>query len=217
VVLAAVACVAAALLVGAVVERVRADGWGLGLRPEMLLFGVATVLGTVLEVGQGRDVYDRYLIPLALPVLAILMSGPLPELRGRRRIASIVVAFGMLVLTDLALTANAFAFDAAVWRTASRVVESDRADAQHVDAGLAWDGYHASAAMSDLPDRSVQGLIIFDVRPYLPDPVPCYVVSPSPRTKPGSSLVSVQHYKTYGAFGDAALYVIRIGGSQSCS
>jgi hypothetical protein len=214
--LAWVACLSAALLVGAVVERVRAEGWGLGVRPEILLFAVVTVLGTVLEVGQGRDIYDRYLVPLAIPALAMLMSGPLPALRGPKRIAPIAVSAGMVVVTGFTLMANAFAFDTAVWHTATRVVESGQADARHVDAGLVWDGYHSPTPMFDHPDRSV-GLDVFGALRYLPNHFPCYVVSPSSRAASGWSLVSVQHYKTYGFVGDAKLYVFRVGGSQRCS
>ncbi|GAA2004911.1 hypothetical protein [Catenulispora subtropica] len=210
------ACVSAALLVGHVVQRVGERGWGLGVRPEILLFAVVTVLGTVLEVGQGRDIYDRYLLPLAIPALVVLLTGPLPTSRrfGAAALASAVSA-GLVVVTGATLVANAFAFDATVWRTATRLVDSGQADAAHVEAGLVWDGYHSPAAMADHPDRSV-GVDMFGALRYLPNHSPCFVVSPSSRAAAGWRLVSVQHYKTYGLAGDARVYVYRVEGSQGC-
>ena len=217
--LACVAYASAALLVGSVVERVRSHGWGLGIRPELLLFAAATVLGTLMEIGGGADIYDRYLIPMAIPALAMLLSGPVPaarEPRTPRRIAPVAVAAGMVAVTGTVLTVNAFTFDKAVWDTAGRIVAADQADAEHVDAGLVWDGYHSPTAMFDHPDRSV-GLDVFGGLRYLPNHFPCYVVTPSSHAAAGWSLVSVQHYKTYGLIGDAALYVFRVGGSHKCS
>jgi hypothetical protein len=237
--LAWLACVSAALLFGTVVERVRSDGWGLGLgfRAEIVLFAGATILGTFMEVGQGRDIYDRYLIPMAIPALALLLSGPaveaapsvVQELPSRAsrvwgavrsaalgRIAAVVLAVGMVAGTAGTLLVNAFAFDTAVWHTASRVVAAGKADAQHVDAGLVWDGFHSPGAMYDHPDRAISRDFFGGLR-YLPNHFPCYVVSPSPHAPGGWSLVSVEHYKTYGFVGDAALYVFRVGGSQRCS
>ena len=217
--LAWLACLSAALLVGTVVERVRSVGWGLGIRPEVLLFAAATVGGTLLEVGQGRDIYDRYLIPMAIPALALLLSEPVATPRSPRRsvrVAASAAAAGLVAVTAATLTANAFAFDTAVWHTATRIVDSGQADARHVDAGLVWDGFHSPTAMYDHPDRSV-GFDVFGGLRYLPNHFPCYVITPSSRAAAGWSLVSVQHYKTYGFIGDAALYVFRVGGSQKCS
>jgi hypothetical protein len=218
-VLACVAYASAALLVGSVVDRVRIHGWALGIRPELLLFAVATVLGTLMEIGGGADIYDRYLIPMAIPALAMLLSEPVPSARALltpRRIAPIAVAAGMVAATGMTLTANAFTFDKAVWDTANRIVASGQADTAHIDAGLVWDGYYSPAAMFDHPDRSISRSFFGGVR-YLPNHFPCFVVTPSPHAVAGWSLVSVQHYKTYGLFGDAALYVFRVGGSQTCS
>ena len=217
--LACVAYASAALLVGSVVDRVRTRGWGLGIRPELLLFAVATVLGTLMEIGGGADIYDRYLIPMAIPALAMLLSEPVPPARSLRtpqRLVPIALAAGMVAVTGMTLTANAFTFDKAVWDTANRIVASGQADGAHIDAGLVWDGYYSPAAMSDHPDRSISRNYFGALR-YLPNHFPCFVVTPSPHAAAGWSLVSVQHYKTYGLFGDAALYVFRVGGSQTCS
>lgn len=217
--LACVAYASAALLVGSVVERVRTRGWGLGIRPELLLFATATVLGTLMEIGGGADIYDRYLIPMAIPVLAMLLSEPLPSaraLRAPRRIAPIAVAAGMVAATGTTLTVNAFTYDKTVWDIANRIVASGQADSAHIDAGLVWDGYYSPTAMFDHPDRAISRAYFGGVR-YLPNHFPCFVVTPSPHTAAGWSLVSVQRYKTYGLFGDAVLYVFRVGGSQTCS
>lgn len=155
------------------------------------------------------------------------MSDPVPSARGmepgtpgtpRRvaRIAPVALAAGMVAVTGMTLTANAFTFDKAVWDTASRIVASGQADGAHVDAGLVWDGYYSPTAMSDHPDRAISRAFFGTLR-YLPNHFPCYVVTPSPHAAAGWSLVSVQHYKTYGLIGDAALYVFRVGGSQTCS
>ncbi|WP_194924368.1 hypothetical protein [Catenulispora pinisilvae] len=234
-VLAWVAYVAAALLVGSVVERVRTDGWTLGIRPEMTLFAAATVLGTLMEVGQGRDIYDRYLIPMAIPALALLMSGrgtdgvsgpasvagpastsALGSLWAPKRIVPVVLAAGMVTVTSATLMANAFSYDKAVWNTATRIVASGAADARHVDAGLVWDGYHSPTAMTDHPDRSV-GLDVFGGLRYLPNHFVCYMVTPSSHPGLGWELVSEEQYKTYGVVGDSRLYVWRVTETQTCS
>ncbi|OLE28757.1 MAG: hypothetical protein AUG49_01440 [Catenulispora sp. 13_1_20CM_3_70_7] len=171
---------------------------------------------------QGRDIYDRYLMPLAIPALALLLTGPVPALRDMRtgvrsgvRVGAVAVAAGMVAVTSATLLTNAFAFDTAVWRTATRLVDAGQADAEHVDAGLVWDGYHSPTAMADHVNRSI-GLDVFGALRYLPNNSPCFVVSPSSHAAAGWKLVSVQHYKTYGLVGKAALYVYRVGGSQRC-
>ncbi|MFL6114195.1 MAG: hypothetical protein ACJ786_22975, partial [Catenulispora sp.] len=119
-VLAWTACFSAALLIGYAVQRVVSDGWGLGLPPEILLFAAVTTLGTLMEVVRGRDIYDRYLIPLAIPALALLLTGPFPALRELRtgvrsglRAGAVALAAGMVAVTGAALMTNAFAFDTA--------------------------------------------------------------------------------------------------------
>ena len=128
----------------------------------------------------------------------------------------VAVAAGMVAVTGMTLTANAFTFDMAVWHTASRLVASGQADPAHVDAGLVWDGYYSPTALADHPNRAIS-LKYFGTLRYLPNNSPCYVITPSPHAADGWSLVSVQHYKTYGLIGDAALYVFRVGESQRCS
>lgn len=63
----AVACVSGGLLAGLVVEK------GRRLRLELACFAVLTVLGTLVEIKQG-PVFDRYLLPLAIPALAVALD-----------------------------------------------------------------------------------------------------------------------------------------------
>ena len=219
--LAAVAAVSASLLVGTVVDRVRRQGWGLGMRPEILLFAVATTLGTALEVGQGRDIYDRYLIPMAIPALVLLLTGPLPVLwRADRpwrpwRLGATAVATTAVVVTGATLTANAFSFDSAMWRTATALVASGQADAGHIEAGLDWDGYHSPAALTDVAEYQV-GTGLYGALPYFVNHTPCFVVTPSARPVAGWTLVEVKNYKLYGLFGAGKVYVFRVAASQHC-
>ena len=206
------ACVSTALLVGLLIERLRR------IPAELSLFLVITVLGTLMEVVEGEILFDRYVFPAMLPVLALVLIEPM-QLRRRSRVrvgfaATVAVFLG--VITSL-LTANALSFDAAVWHTAQHLVDSGAASAQHVDAGLDWDGLYSPDGAQDTADpNAIYG--IYSKAAELGHGEPCYVVAASPQNTELDyfTLVRTVKYDKYGVPGRVAkLWVYRTY-QQSC-
>lgn len=194
-VLLAFACVSGALITGLLLERVRR------LPLELSLFGALTVLGTAFEAVQGHLVYDRYLLPLTVTLVPLLLLDPLRgampnALYAARRAAAAVTAVGLAVAMTL-LNADAFAFDAANWQAAQSLVSAGDADAQHVDAGLDWTGYHSPDGMRDVKDADTDpGIDGADG--YLGIDHPCYVITAQQQTVFGWSLEGTWSYRQYG-------------------
>lgn len=216
----AVACVSGALLAGLVVER------GRQVRPELACFAVLTVLGTLFEIKQG-PVFDRYLLPLTIPALAVVFSAPRASAeaapaRLRSRPASVSrvnavaasAAGALLAGVTLVLTVNGLVFDAATWKAATAIADANRIDASRVDAGFAWVGYHSASAMRVTPDASAERGI-YGMDAFFRNDHPCYVVAAAPQNFPNWTLLSTPGYKKYGVFGAAHLYVYRTG-ETSC-
>jgi hypothetical protein len=197
-VLLALACVSGALLAGLVLSRVRR------LPLELSLFGALTVLGTAFELVQGHLVYDRYLLPLTVTLVPLVLLDPLrcesPGMllaarRAAAGFAAVVVAVAMTLLS-----ANAFAFDAANWHAAQNLVSAGKADPQHVDAGLDWTGYYSPNGMQDTKDANTeQG--VTGVDGYLGIDDPCYLVAAADQSVPGWTLVGTWKYHQYGVAG----------------
>jgi len=199
-VLTPLGCVSAALLAGALVGRMRR------LRPELALYTLFMIAGTVLELIEGQVLFDRYVLPLALPIIALLLSEPLrrPDFSKRELRARVALggAAGLFVagLTSL-MTANALAFDAATWHTAQQIVDSGKASAAYVDAGLDWTGYHSPNGMQDEGDLFALR-DIYGYSPRLGHDQPCYVVASRPQSAPDWTLVATPTYRVYGFFGN---------------
>lgn len=207
-----IACVSTALLVGFTVDRVRR------MPPELGFFLLLMVAGTVLETYEGEILFDRYVFPAAVPLLAMLLREPLRTPRSVRkpRTAFAAGTGAFLMLVTGALTANALAFDAATWRAAQRLVDSGAASALHVDAGLAWDGYHSPDGVQNQPDPTTMPGI-YSKAGELGDPQPCYVIASRPLDAYGYflTLVATPQYYKYGVPGARnELYVYRTYQSQ---
>lgn len=201
-VLLAIACVSGALLAGLVLDRVRR------LPLELSAFGAITVLGTAFELVQGHLVYDRYLLPLTVTLVPLVLVDPVrcgtaaPARRWLRvarnaaaEFAAVAVAAAMMLLS-----ANASAFDAANWHAAQSLVAAGEADARHVDAGLDWTGYHSPNGMQNTSDPHTEpGIDGADG--YLGIDDPCYVITAEPQSMPGWTLAGTWKYDKYGILG----------------
>jgi len=194
-VLLAIACVSGALLAGLVLARIRR------LPLELTAFGVLTVLGTGFEVVQGHVVYDRYLLPLTVTLVPLVLLEPLrcetagllyTARRASGGFAAAAVAGAMTLLG-----ANSLAFDAANWHAAQNLVSAGKADAQHVDAGLDWTGYYSANGMKNAADPDVApGIAGADG--YLGVDDPCYVITARNQSGNGWTLAGTWTYHTYG-------------------
>lgn len=194
-VLLAFACVSGALLAGLVLDRVRR------LPLELALFGALTVLGTGFEVVQGHLVYDRYLLPLTVTLVPLVLLDPLrcarPNMLHTARRAAAAATAVVLAGAMTLLGADAFAFDAANWHAAQHLVSAGKADAPHVDAGLDWTGYHSPDGMQDTKDPDTEpGIDGADG--YLGIDHPCYLIAAQPQTVAGWSLEGTWTYHQYG-------------------
>ncbi|MBS2962193.1 glycosyltransferase family 39 protein [Actinocrinis puniceicyclus] len=204
------ACVSGALLAGLAVERVR------GLRVEVSLFALLTLLGSAMEVGQGTALFDRYMLPLALPAVALALLDPigleaigLEAIRPRLvRVAVSAAAGALMAGTALLITISTLVFDSAVWNAAQHIVDRGSASAGYVDAGLDWAGWHSTTGMGESPAADAEfGIYRRDA--FLSNHQQCYVVAASPQRDVGWTLVETPRYRRYGLFGAAHLYVYR--------
>lgn len=203
--LVVLACVSGALLVGLTVERVRR------LRLEVSFFALLTLLGSAAEVSQGTALFDRYLLPLVVPAVALALLDPITveaTWPRRLRVAASTAVGVLMVGTALLLTTSTLVFDSAVWDAAQHVVDRGSASAAYVDAGLDWTGYHSATGMGDTPAADPEpGIYLRD--PFLSNYHQCYVVAASPQHNAGWSLVETPTYRRYGLIGTARLYVYR--------
>jgi hypothetical protein len=120
-------------------------------------------------------VFDRYLF-LLVPVAAILLvRGPAQPSHFGRSQALSHAAFAWLVASAFIIAANSFAYDAARFRGGEAAVAMGY-DAQTVDAGYEWVGYHASGA--EEPGSGAYGLNWYD--DFWSSYRPCAVLSNSP-------------------------------------
>ena len=202
------ACVCASLLAGVLVGRLRR------LRPELALYTLFMVGGTLLEIVEGQILFDRYVLPLALPVIALLLSEPLraPRASAGSRLARYTLggAAGLLVAAvTMLMTANALSFDAATWHAAQAIVSSGKASPDYVDAGLDWTGYYSPDGMQDFADPYAEPGI-YGNSPRLGHDQPCYVVASRPQDQPDWTYMDAPGYRVYGFFGNEEnLYVYR--------
>lgn len=141
-------------LAGSLAERWRR------VDPMLGLYTLITLIGLLAVPATGHLFFDRYLLPIAPGVLAIVLApsgtthgvrvrgGAATRLRAvkpharRALIAVGVVAFAVLVTMSALNLTNQMSFDAARWHTASAVV-ADGVPANRVAAGLEWDGTHS--------------------------------------------------------------------------
>jgi hypothetical protein len=212
--LAPLACVSGGLLAGLLVGR-----WG-RLRPEFALYTLFMICGTALEIVEGQILFDRYVLPLALPVIALLLSEPLRTPTASKRSRRIRLALGgaagtFVALVTMLMTANALSFDAATWHAAEALVTSGKASADYVDAGLDWTGYYSPNGMADQPDPFAEPGI-FSYSSHLGHDQPCYVVASRPQSQPDWTLVGTPTYRVYGFFGSRESLAVYQTGLFAC-
>ncbi|MEZ0114922.1 hypothetical protein ABH920_008957 [Catenulispora sp. EB89] len=193
-------CLSSALLIGLVLSRVRA------LRKEVLVFAVLTAGSIMLELAEHWILFDRYLLPLAVPLLAIALDRSEPVARPRIPLAALVGAL-VASVTGL-LTANALTFDAATWHAAQSIVAGRQASAEHVDAGLDWTAWYSPDGMKAMDPNAEPGIYVKSAG--LGHDHPCYVVASSPQRQAGWTLDATPEYRRFGFMGpQQSLYVYR--------
>ena len=171
--------------------------------------------------------YDRYLWPLVLPLVTLLLmphveaeSANTGETKLGSRIfrGASVGASAVLLLAfasmSLGLLLNADAFDTARWRMGEKAVAGG-ANAATVDAGFEWVTFYATGLAVHAPAPALGGM--YETR--WPSFHLCELVSNSPLTNPELTLVdtSTNAYKLF-LFGgpQETLYLYRVQGQQSC-
>jgi hypothetical protein len=170
------------------------------LNPLLSIFTVLTATAMIGLSLIGQPSFDRYLLPLVMPLAVLLLRGDRP-----RWGPALAVLAGQAALS-LALTANGLAFDGARWAEGLRLQHAGTSVAD-INAGLEWVGYHSPAAVdrSLVSDRSPVGWWM----QLFPQARECYVVTASARPDLGSA-VSQSPYRAYAVFGEAWLWTYRL-------
>jgi hypothetical protein len=159
----------------------------------LVVYVMITVSIIVLQVLIGGRVFDRYLLPLLLPlaVFAARLAG------GRARRGTVHVAtvgLTLLAVISALVTLNAWAFDHARWRTADRLV-AEGMSADHIDAGIEWLGWNADEPLRPGVERPpVVGW--WDGRAF-PGTRSCVVVAASRLQEPGLAPLALVSYRRY--------------------
>lgn len=200
-VLIGLSIVFSALLAGMVAHRLRA------LRAELVVVMVLTLAGTLVELMAGQILFDRYLLPVVLPLAVLLLKEPVgPAPRVRAGLAGVV----WLVLTAITtlIMLNALNDDAATWKAASAIVSRGEAKAAYVNAGFDWTAYYSATPSGSSDPNAEDGT--FSKTRLFSDDQPCYVVADSPQLQPGWVLTEKSTYRNYVFFGGKGhLYVYR--------
>lgn len=151
--------------------------------------------------------YDRFLYPL-IPIAAILLlRRPAHRLFGSRSLAVSHASIAWLGVTAFVVAANAFAYDAARWREGEAAVALGF-EAQSIDAGYEWVGYHSSDVAE--PYTETYHLSWYD--DALLPALPCVVLSSSRVKDHPWDLIMVNPtaYRQYLFFGpEEPLYLYR--------
>lgn len=188
------------------------------------LLGLFTALAAaeIVAVGAaGNGVYDRYLPVLVPGTVALLLarpraaSGRPARVRARHTLgrawrAGAVVALIVTAVTSGLLAANAFAFDAARWHAAERLVSAG-VPAGRIAAGLEWTGWHARDGMTYGDGQAARPggwALAFGRLPA------CVVLSPSQlglgsRDEAGWTPAGSDDYRTFLVSGSSRLYLYR--------
>ncbi len=180
----------AAILVAALALR-----WG--QRNLARVTSLSTAMGRAIRIARSREaplvlflvayaaelvvfapvsgIFDRYLYPMVPAAAILFLRGPAQPSRFGRSRAFAHAAFAWLAASAFVIAANSFAYDAARYREGEAAVAMGY-DAQTVDAGLEWVGYHASGVGQ--PGSGAYGLTWYD--DYWSSFRPCAVLSNSP-------------------------------------
>jgi len=170
------------------------------LTPLLSIFAVLTATVLVGETLIGQPTFDRYLLPLVMPIVVLLVAGDRP------RWGPAILALAGQAALSLALTANVLAFDGARWAEGLRLQRAG-ASAADINAGLEWVGYHSSAAV-DPSSTSHPSAVGWWMRLF-PQARECYVVTASARPDLGPP-ISRRPYRAYAVWGAAWLWTYRL-------
>lgn len=214
-VLAMIGGVALAGEVGARLAGIRSmwRGWRAG-ETAGLVMTAYTLLLLAFVIGLsfgGETQYDRYLIAIFPGAGLLLLRPAAVDARSLRKLlVGVIVGLTSLVLvaTSLLITISTDVRDAAIWNTA-RELRAQGIPATNINAGLDWNGYHATTAV---PPQH-RG---FRVGPPYPgqhwisifrQSRDCYLVTVSPMQLAGLELVSQTRHGPYGLDGAITTYV----------
>jgi len=179
------------------------------ISPELLVlwsFGAISLGSIVFRSSLGGPIFDRYLTPLILVgAIGLARSGSESEPRVTRTAGIVVAALGV---TYLALISSGHSFDAARWRAAQQVVDSG-IDADDVDGGFEWVGYHyEGTANESIPPRAILG-----VGPGYLDSFPrtgnCMLVSSSEALSGRFEAAGSVEYSTFFGLRTESLWIYR--------
>ncbi len=192
----------------------RLDPWTRLLLTFTIIFGTGMTL-----FGLVASMFDRYLLPLVLPIGVLLALRPQWASRkaiqaAHRRGLSIPAEVGAIVLVGLgasafALLLNSSAFDAARWRMGEVAVARGFAR-QTVDAGMEWVGYHATGTANVFAPQTSAGTWY---SAWWPSHRTCALVSSSLLNLPGFTLelADTQAYRLLLVGGpETPLYLYRV-------
>ena len=182
-------------------------------RPDALLVLFLAIYAAELVVySLVGHMFDRYLFPV-VPVSAILLLQGASHTRLGRSHAVAHSALAWLAVSAFAIAANSFAYDAARYRAGQAAVAMGY-EAQTVDAGLEWVGYHSDGIIIS-GDRTY-GLMPYDDL-WSTSP-PCAVLSNSPLKNPSYRLLRVDRaaYQQYLFLGPAEPLYLYGATSRNC-
>lgn len=155
----------------------------------------------------GWPLFDRYLLPLLLPVLALLLvlgppTGPLQR-------ALAIAAAGLVAALAVTVTTSSAAFDAASWKAGERLVAT-YGNPRTIDAGFEWTGYHdrgltRTARLHDpLPPNTYAPWANM-----FPSSRECFLVSPGRIDRPFLASMSRVSYRSFVFAGRRNLFLYR--------
>lgn len=182
-------------------------------RPDALLILFLSVyVAELAAYSLVGPMFDRYLYPI-VPVGAILLLGGVRRTSFGRSRALSHAALAWLAVSAFAIAANSFAYDAARYRAGQDAVAMGY-QAQTVDAGLEWVGYHSAGIINS--GAQTYGLMPYDDT-WLPSP-PCAVLSNSPLDDPSYRLLRIDRlaYQQYLFLGPAEPLYLYGAISMSC-
>ncbi|MDY6054804.1 glycosyltransferase family 39 protein [Micrococcus sp.] len=146
--------------------------------------------GTFVQSLSGQAMFERYLYPLVVPVVVLVLCGA--HMTAGRWAAAAAAGAVVLSVTSL-ITAHTWASTGAVWRTAEEIV-SQGTDPREVDAGFAWVGHHSQTPLAG-EDARTEPVDIWAGQ--FPDSRQCLIVAMGSPVADGGEVVEVRSYPKY--------------------
>ncbi len=200
-------------------------GWIGSMSGALLLF-VLLYGAAITAYGLAVYTYDRYLWPVALPMVVLLLLRPtgfdpvrpsaeptqhLAVPRARSPVVIAVMLTIILASTSVALLLNGNAFDAARWSMGEAAVRRG-ISAETIDAGYEWVGFHSTGLAVPFQQQASNETWYAALWPNFRL---CAMVSSSPLSIEGFTLehINLAAYRTMLFFGsDNPLYLYRVAG-----